>query len=64
MNKIRIINKNDNILNEIKTEYEYEYEVGEIITVNSTVNCKCKEVINGLENNIYVFVQGWTEYGF
>ena len=62
MNIIRIIDRYDRILCEFDTEFEYE--IGETIIVNSTVECKCKDVIQGLKNNVYVFVQGWIEFGF
>ena len=54
MNIIRIIDRYDRILDEFDTEFEYE--IGETIIVNSTVECKCKDVIQGLKNNVYVFV--------
>lgn len=62
MNIIKIINRNGNTIDEFETKFEYE--VGEIITVNSDFECKCKDIICGLKNKTYVFVKGWIEFGF
>lgn len=45
-------------------ETEYKYEVGDFITLNSSSSCKCKEVIRDKSETKYLFVQGWTIYGF
>lgn len=63
MNFIRVIDKNGKILDdEIYTTFHYK--IGDIVYTHENISCKCKEVVNGLENTIYVFVEGWTEYGF
>lgn len=60
MNTIKIIDKNGCIVDEFSTEFNYK--VGEIINVNNY--CKCKCILSDTENNNYVFVKGWIEFGF
>ena len=62
MNTIKIINRYGDTIDEFLTEFEYE--VGEVITVNSSIECKCREVVNGLKGNTYIFVRGWITFGF